>query len=1386
MNATLSQIADYLWSQSWQVAVLAAGIGVVTCLLRNRSAHVRYFLWLLVPAKCLVPPILGIALPILPRLPEAVPIHPPDRAHAETGVTAVVEAPPADLALPWDIAPDQTGAKSGLAADITLREAMAIAWLAGIVTFFAAVAWKAGRMTRWLFRERRIPPEGVRSELCGLLPPAGGRRMPNIWLLEGIGQPFVWGLFRGDIYLPASFASVDRRGRQKDVLAHEFSHVLRCDAAINLLQVVSQALFWFHPLVWWANRQIRAEREKSCDEMAIARLGARPREYSRAIVETLLNEHSSLRQVPSLAVAGPVKNIEERIKTMLQPGKRFYGRPSLFAASLVLLLAILIVPTSLALTGRPSRDPDTTAVTQPPADRISQQRTISAENLKDLAQRLNAYAQEHQGRYPRPDDIMRIIGDDPDMLGIFLLERVEYLGAGRTRPTVDASAIPLAFDIPLLRTAEGTNVAFADGHVEFIRTDQLASRGVTIREARLEVTEVRFDPIHQGKNAVHVTVRNTSDREQVFAGHIYTRSPDYGVSEPDPNNSGVGWGTSGYFDRLRPGETKSLRLVFKIQGPVTGRTYVNLRFSNPETQEAYDDRWCFFSRQYASAEMPKAGGARATPDRASAAEASAVTQAFAQVQSDIRNRQYEQAWQRFTEDFRKAEYQRDGLQAFRKAMEPTHPLHSAFTWERDDFLRLAPQGVTRTDGVFALRATCEGQTWTIDFVREDDLWKIDWIAGYTPRILDIQKQDREPATTQVGNNTATGNLRILDVRLDPIQSGRNTVHLRVQNTSQTDQVFGLDIRTESRDGNWQRQFTRSIQAGRTETMRFDFEILGSLKEASSIGLCFYNPSSLETWTIDDWMHGWFEKHLYTGEKFDQHEVSYGGPQTPREDPPATRRPTNLKVLDTQFDPIQKGKNAVRIQVQNLTEQDQVFAVSVQARSPDVGGWGTVFLETIQAGQTQWTRCAFAFRGTIAGSAHVELSSYNPGPAAGFDAEKWFASEPWDLWFDRHKYFGRDLPQRDVARLPLPAASQDQAKAALDALDAIQTCVRQKQYEDAWSLFTRDYRDAGYFRKFAIFKDRMEQSEGPDGSGGFRKAFLGLKPGSVAVRGNALVVTAAYEQQKWTIDLVQEDGLWKVDWIDGDADNQARETRWEDSVLPKMEKRSTAHFDIYYLKDSTAARQIDQIAQDKDRGFDEICRFLGKDSDVRIRLVLFEDGDTKRRATGHQGAGWAYGTTIVEIYNEKEHLDPYHETTHILMGPLGNPPALLNEGFATYMSEALGAPALENLGGGKTTLHQRVRDLKAKGDWIPLSELLGYTEIGSARSRPFVAYPEAGSFVQFLIDAHGKDKFLQTYTTLQNSDQQTTRKENAQRLAQICGQSLDSLEKQWLDVVSRAK
>jgi len=54
--------------------------------------------------------------------------------------------------------------------------------------------------------------------------------------------------------------------------------------------------------------------------------------------------------IPTLAVAGPVKNIEDRIKTIMQPGKRFFRRPSMIALLIVGILAAFIIPTTIALT----------------------------------------------------------------------------------------------------------------------------------------------------------------------------------------------------------------------------------------------------------------------------------------------------------------------------------------------------------------------------------------------------------------------------------------------------------------------------------------------------------------------------------------------------------------------------------------------------------------------------------------------------------------------------------------------------------------------------------------------------------------------------------------------------------------------------------------------------------------------------------------------------------------------------------------------------------------------------------------------------------------------------------------------------------------------------
>lgn len=236
--------------------------------------------------------------------------------------------------------------------------------------------------------------------------------------------------------------------------------------------------------------------------------------------------------------------------------------------------------------------------------------------------------------------------------------------------------------------------------------------------------------------------------------------------------------------------------------------------------------------------------------------------------------------------------------------------------------------------------------------------------------------------------------------------------------------------------------------------------------------------------------------------------------------------------------------------------------------------------------------------------------------------------------------------------------------------------------------------------------------------------------------------------------------------------------WEERLLPKMSKRATAHFDIYYRQGSTAAHDIERIAERREKGYQAICEFLGCEARPRIRLVLFEDQDVKFRETGHHGAGWAFDATNVEVYNENEQLDPYHETTHVLAGSLGHPPALFNEGLAVYMAERLGAPALKNLGGADFLLDQRVAEFRKQMEWIPLEELLTYTEIGSDRTRPPVSYAEAGAFVKFLNEAYGNDKFLKAYKSLKNSADAAVRQQNRKEIERIYGKAATMLEEEW--------
>ncbi|MCL2373127.1 MAG: tetratricopeptide repeat protein, partial [Defluviitaleaceae bacterium] len=119
-------------------------------------------------------------------------------------------------------------------------------------------------------------------------------------------------------------------------------------------------------------------------------------------------------------------------------------------------------------------------------------------------------------------------------------------------------------------------------------------------------------------------------------------------------------------------------------------------------------------------------------------------------------------------------------------------------------------------------------------------------------------------------------------------------------------------------------------------------------------------------------------------------------------------------------------------------------------------------------------------------------------------------------------------------------------------------------------------------------------------------------------------------------------------------------------------RHTQHFSIYYEENSTAAKDIDAICEAREAAYEQVAKYFDFTQDITVDLYLYEDSDTKTAETGHTGAGWAFGKVMVEIYNDKQKMNPVHELVHVIAGLLyGKSVSAFSEGLAVFLVNALG-------------------------------------------------------------------------------------------------------------------
>lgn len=138
----------------------------------------------------------------------------------------------------------------------------------------------------------------------------------------------------------------------------------------------------------------------------------------------------------------------------------------------------------------------------------------------------------------------------------------------------------------------------------------------------------------------------------------------------------------------------------------------------------------------------------------------------------------------------------------------------------------------------------------------------------------------------------------------------------------------------------------------------------------------------------------------------------------------------------------------------------------------------------------------------------------------------------------------------------------------------------------------------------------------------------------------------------------------------------------------------------------------------------------------------------------------------------------HECVHLYASALGMPVSLLTEGLAVaFQTNPMANDLVPRWSG--TFVHDLARAFRTDGRLVPIDQLLQSSQFRSQDLN--VVYPEAGSFIRFLIDAYGLATFKDLYGQVASNDLAAS---VAAKFASVYGKSVGELEVEWRVVLDR--
>jgi len=318
-------------------AVLAAVVWVVCCVCRRPA--VARALWILVLLKLVTPPLVNIPVNKWIAPHQATGLAPvpaltgqPEETPPEIAIVSTVPAPaPQPPVRSW--------------TQRTLSS-LAVVWAFGSLLFLAVGLVRVIMLMR-LLADAPLAPDSVQQLTKAVAARFGIRKPPVACVVPGVVCPALWAFARTPrVIIPLNLWNRLDDQMRRTLLAHELAHLRRGDHWVRLLEFVAGVVYWWHPAVWAARRQIHDYEEQCCDAWVLWAMPASAHSYGSALLEAVDFVSATRPMRPALSAGlGEFRHLKRRL-LMIKHGtvSRMMSRTSLAAVLGAAALALPFTP----------------------------------------------------------------------------------------------------------------------------------------------------------------------------------------------------------------------------------------------------------------------------------------------------------------------------------------------------------------------------------------------------------------------------------------------------------------------------------------------------------------------------------------------------------------------------------------------------------------------------------------------------------------------------------------------------------------------------------------------------------------------------------------------------------------------------------------------------------------------------------------------------------------------------------------------------------------------------------------------------------------------------------------------------------------------------------